>query len=96
VLVTLAVDTETAEIDPKAPFMGNSRRRVTRYNRPNEDEPGVTEQFRPGERQARFEAEWDEGGLDIREANGRRLIAAHYEALGFFACKCRRLDREGA
>jgi hypothetical protein len=33
--------------------------------------------------------------LDIREARGRRLNAAHYEPLGFFACKCRRLGREG-
>jgi hypothetical protein len=39
VLVTLAIDTETGEIDPKAPFMVNSRRRGTRYNRPYHDEP---------------------------------------------------------
>jgi hypothetical protein len=58
VLVTLAVDTETGEIDPQAPFMVNSRRRGPRYNRPYEDEPGVIiEQFRPGECQVRFEAE---------------------------------------
>jgi hypothetical protein len=57
VLVTLAVDMETGEIDPKAPFMVNSRRRGPRHNRPYEDEPGVIEQFRPGERQVRFEAE---------------------------------------
>src|ERR1700676_801799 len=46
VLVTLAVDTETGRIDPKAPFMVNSSRRGPRYNRPYEDEPSVIEQFR--------------------------------------------------
>ena len=60
VVVTLAVDTETGKIDPKAPFMVNSRRRGTRYNRPYQDEPGIIEQFRPGEAQVRFEAEWDD------------------------------------
>jgi hypothetical protein len=60
VLVTLAIDAESGEIDSKAPFMVNSRRRGTRYNRPYEDEPSVIEQFRPGECQARFEAEWDD------------------------------------
>jgi hypothetical protein len=55
VLVTLAIDTATSEIDHKAPFMVNSRRRGIRYNRPYEDEPDVIEQFRPGECQARFE-----------------------------------------
>jgi hypothetical protein len=49
VLATLAIDMATGEINPKAPFMVNSPRRGTRYNRPYEDEPGVTEQFRPGE-----------------------------------------------
>jgi hypothetical protein len=34
VLVSLAIDTETGKIDPKAPFMVNSRRSGTRYNRP--------------------------------------------------------------
>jgi hypothetical protein len=60
VLVTLAIDTETGEIDPKAPFLVNSRRRGPRYNRPNEDEPGVIEQFRPGGRQVRFKAKWND------------------------------------
>jgi hypothetical protein len=65
VLVTLAINTKTGEIDPKAPFTVNSRRRGPRYNCPflkvscalDEDEPAVTEQFRPGECQVRFEAE---------------------------------------
>jgi hypothetical protein len=48
VLVTLAIDTETGKIDPKAPFLVNSCRCGTLYNRPYEDEPGVIEQFRPG------------------------------------------------
>jgi hypothetical protein len=60
VLVTLAFETETGTIDPKAPFMVNSHRRGLRYNGPYEDEIGVIEQFRPGELQARFEAEWDD------------------------------------
>jgi hypothetical protein len=55
VLVTLAVDTETGKIDPKAPFMVNSRRRGTRYNCPYVDEPAVLEQLRPGERQVRYD-----------------------------------------
>jgi hypothetical protein len=59
VLVTLAMDTETGKIDLSAPFMVNSRRHLPRYNRPYEDEPGVIQQFRTGEHQARFEAEWD-------------------------------------
>ena len=54
------MDTETGEIDPSAPFMVNSSRRGPRYNRPYEGEPGVIEQFRPGECQVRFEAEWND------------------------------------
>jgi hypothetical protein len=40
--------------------MVNNRRRGLRYNGPYEDEIGIIEQFRPGELQARFEAEWDD------------------------------------
>ena len=68
VLVTLAIDTETGEIDPKA----NSSRRGPRYNRPYEDEPGVIEQFRPGECQARFEAKWTDGEWKF----GKRIVDA--------------------
>jgi hypothetical protein len=64
VLVTLAFDMETGKIDFKAPFMVNNRRRGLRYNGPYEDEIGVIEQFRPGELQARFEAEWDDEAGD--------------------------------
>jgi hypothetical protein len=64
VLVTLAIDTETGEIDPNAPFMVNRRRRGTHYNRPYYDESEVIAQFRPGECQARFEAEWDDEKAD--------------------------------
>jgi hypothetical protein len=60
VLVTLAVDTTTGQLDPKAPFLVNSHRRGPRYNRPYEAGPDVIEQFRLGENQARFEAEWDD------------------------------------
>jgi hypothetical protein len=58
VLVTLAIDTATGKIDPGAPFMVNSR--LPGRSQPYQDEPGVIAQFRPGELQARFEAEWDD------------------------------------
>jgi hypothetical protein len=64
VLVTLAIDPETGKIDPKAPFMVNGCRRGLRYNGPYEDELGVIEQFRPGELQARYQAEWDDESGD--------------------------------
>jgi hypothetical protein len=40
--------------------MVNSSRPGTRFNCPYQDEPSVIEQFRPDERQARFEAEWND------------------------------------
>jgi hypothetical protein len=62
VLVTLAVDTATGEIDPKAPFMVIPQRRALQRlpgrGGVYENEPAVIEQFRPGEREAQFEAEW--------------------------------------
>jgi hypothetical protein len=64
VLVTLAFDMEARKVDFKAPFMVNNRRRRLRCNGPYEDEIGVIEQFRPGELQARFEAEWDDESRD--------------------------------
>jgi hypothetical protein len=60
VLVTVAFDWETGEIVPGAPFMVNSSRPGTLYNRPYENEPEVIAQFHPGEWRARFEAEWDD------------------------------------
>jgi hypothetical protein len=60
VLVTLAIDAATGAVDPSAPFVVSPppphRRGVY------EDEPEVIAQFLPGERQARFEAEWTEDG----------------------------------
>jgi hypothetical protein len=74
VLVTVAFDWETGEIVPGAPFMVNSSRLGTLYNRPYENEPEVIAQFQPGEWQARFEAEWnDETGNWIF---GRRVADA--------------------
>jgi hypothetical protein len=64
----LAIDAETGEIDPAAPFMVIPRRRellrLPGRSGIYEQEPGVIEQFRPGEREAQFEAEWSkqEGG----------------------------------
>lgn len=76
VLATRAVDPETGRIE--APSMVNSHRRGPRYNRPYEDEPEMIAQFRPGECQIRFKAEWDDekGDWIFGKTSGRRLIPA--------------------
>ena len=70
VLVTLAIDAATGAIDRAAPFVVSAppphRRSVY------EDEPEVIAQFLPGERQARFEAEWTEHGWKF----GKRVVDA--------------------
>ena len=70
VLVTLAIDTETGEIDPKAPFMVNSRRRGTRYNRPYHDEPASSSNSVRAS--GRREAEWTDEGWKF----GKRVTDA--------------------
>jgi len=70
VLVCLAIDADTGAIDPAAPFMVIAREPYR--SRPYCDEPDVTAQFHPGERQARFEAVWAEGQWKF----GRRLYDA--------------------
>jgi hypothetical protein len=59
VLVCLSIDADTGAIDPTAPFMVIARQPYR--SRSYCDEPEVTAQFHPGERQAQFEAEWAEG-----------------------------------
>jgi hypothetical protein len=75
VLLTVALDWETGEIDRDAPFMVNSSRLGTLYNRPYENELEVIAQFRPGEWRARFEAEWDDETENwiFRQACRRRV-----------------------
>jgi hypothetical protein len=60
VIVILAADATTRAVDRTAPFLvcaqGRGRKGVY------EDEPDVIAQMRRGERKARFEAEWVDGG----------------------------------
>jgi hypothetical protein len=61
VVVRLAIDAETGAVDPAAPFVVIPRQQPYRggiYDK----EPGVIAQFLPGEREARFEAEWTADG----------------------------------
>jgi hypothetical protein len=62
VLVRLALDPQTGTVDLAGPFMVIPRRRALQRLPGRgglcEKEPGVIEQFRPGEREAQFEAEW--------------------------------------
>jgi hypothetical protein len=60
------------EIDRTAPFMVNSR--VPGRSHPYQDEPEVIAQFQPGERQARFQAEWDDENADWKF--GKRVADA--------------------
>jgi hypothetical protein len=68
--------------DLTAPFMVIPRRRalqrLPRRGGIYDKEPGVIEQFRPGEREAQFEAEWSKQGrrLEIRQARHRCLSIA--------------------
>jgi hypothetical protein len=60
VVVCLAIDAETGTVDPAAPFVVIPRQQPHRGG-VYDNEPDVIAQFHPGERQARFEAEWTEG-----------------------------------
>jgi hypothetical protein len=76
VLVRLAINPQTGTIDPTAPFVVIPQRRELQHLPGRggiyEKEPGVIEQFRPGEREAQFEAEWSKqhGGWIF----GKRVI----------------------
>jgi hypothetical protein len=76
VLVRLAIDPKTGAVNLAAPFMVIPRRRALQRLPGRgglyEKEPGVFEQFRPGDREAQFEAEWSkqQGGWIF----GKRVI----------------------
>jgi hypothetical protein len=67
----LAINARAGDIDPAAPFVVIPRQQPYRgglYDK----EPYVIAQFLPGERQARFEAEWTEDGWKF----GKRVADA--------------------
>ena len=70
VLVTLAVDPETGKVDPGGPFLVTPPPLLPACL--YEDEPQVMAQMLPGERQARFKADWIDGawrfGKRVRDA----------------------------
>jgi hypothetical protein len=74
VVVCLAIDAETGEIDPTAPFVVIPHRRRLQPHRGGvyRDKPNVIDQFHRGERQARFEAEWTADGWKF----GKRVTDA--------------------
>ena len=71
VIVCLAIDAETGVINRAAPFVVIPRQQAHRGG-VYDNEPDVIAQFRPGERQARFEAEWTEGKWKF----GKRVAGA--------------------
>jgi hypothetical protein len=76
VLVRLAIDPQTGTVDLTAPFMVIPRRRELQRlpGRGGLYEKEPVEQFRSGEREAQFEAEWSkqEGGWKF----GKRIADA--------------------
>lgn len=70
VLVTLATDSATGEINPAMPFLVNPP--PPHPPAVYEDEPDVIAQFLPGEEKARFEAEWIDDGWKF----GKRVTDA--------------------
>jgi hypothetical protein len=78
VLVRLAIDPKTGAVDLSAPFVvipqRRSLQRLPWRGGIYEKEPTIIEQFRPGEHEAQFEAEWSkqEGGWKF----GKRVIDA--------------------
>jgi hypothetical protein len=78
VLVRLAIDPRTGTVDLTAPFVVIPRRRELQRLPGRgglyEKEPGVIEQFRRGEREAHFEAEWSK--QDGGRIFGKRVIDA--------------------
>jgi hypothetical protein len=79
VIVCLATDARTGALVPDAPFLvkASCADRSGVY----EEEPHVIAQFHPGERQARFEAEWTEGEWKNR-ARVRQLLLREWDPIG--------------
>jgi len=70
VIVSLAIDAKTGTLIPDAPFLVKASHsdRSGVY----EQEPEVIAQFLPGEKKARFEAEWTDDGWKF----GKRVTDA--------------------
>ena len=74
VIVCLAIDAETGAIDPTVPIVviPSQPRQQPYRGGVYHNEPDVIAQFRPGERQARFEAERTDDGWKF----GKRVADA--------------------